>query len=115
MSETESDLQNPSQANDSTEKFEELRRIVNLLFAGLIISSFTLTAYLGLEARRAAVLAAATKAEAEQVDRELKQADANVEPAVSKLVEFGHTHPDFQAKVLSKYQISTNGSAGAKK
>lgn len=115
MSDPEHELQNDPRAAESTENCGDLRRTVNLLFAGLIISSFTLTAYLGLEASRAASIAKFRKFQAETADKELKQTQAGVQAFLSKLSDFGRTHPDFQAKVLSKYQAPTSSSAGAKK
>jgi hypothetical protein len=114
MSESENDMQNVSQADEAGNS-RELHRTVNLLFAGLIITSLTLTAYLGLEAKRAGTLASGANAQAERVEQEFKQTEANVHTAFEKLQEFARTHPDFQAKVLSKYTMTTNSSAGATK
>ena len=115
MSDAEHDLQNDSRMAELTEKCEDLRRVVNLLLGTLVISSFTLTAFLALEASRAAGIAKFRNSQVDTADRELKQDGANVEMYLSKLLDFGRTHPDFQAKVLSKYQISTNGPAAGKK
>lgn len=115
MSETESDMPNSPREAELMEKSQELQRLVNLLFAGLVITSFTLTAFLGLEARRATVQLSYAKPQADQAIQIVKQTDANDQAILSKLIEFGRTHPDFQNKILSKYKITANPPAGAKK
>lgn len=114
MSDTEGSMQNASREAELTENSQELRRLVNLLFAGLVITSFTLTAYLGLEARRASVQLSFIKPQAEQTLSVLKQTGTHDQAILSRLVEFARTHPDFQNKVLSKYNFA-NSPAGAKK
>ena len=54
MDQPENDLQKMPQSADLREECDDLRRQVNLLFSGLIVASFTLTLYLGLQAKRAA-------------------------------------------------------------
>ena len=89
--------------------------MVNLLFAGLVITSFTLTAYLGLEARRAAVQLTYLKPQVEQTLSAVKQTGDHDQAILSKLVEFGRSHPDFQSRILSKYKIEPSAPAGTKK
>ena len=115
MSETEQDKPNAPREAELTENSQDLRRLVNLLFTGLVITSFTLTTFLGLEARRAAVQLSFLKPQADQAMKIVQQTDTNDEAVFSKLVEFARTHPDFQNKVLSKYKIAENPPAGAKK
>lgn len=115
MSETENDKPNAPREAELAEKSEDLRGVVNLLFAGLVITSFTLTAFLGLEARRAAVQLSYARPQAEQLIKIVQQNDANDQIIFSKLVDFARTHPDFQNKILSKYKLTENPPAGAKK
>lgn len=84
----------------------ELRRLVNLLFAGLIVSSFTLTAFLGLQGNRTSKEAAATKAQAQEITQAVQQQEAAIRETYQKLADFGRRHPDFQNQVLSKYKIA---------
>jgi len=114
MSETENNMPNASRETELTEKCRELSRMVNLLFAGLVITSFTLTAFLGLEAKRSAKLHSFRKQQAEDTMTALKQTDAHDQAILSRLVEFGRTHPDFQNKVLVKYNITANPAGGKK-
>jgi hypothetical protein len=113
MNEPENNLQNTSRSVDSDEKYESLSRQVNLLFGALIVTSFTLTAYLGLQMRRASVELIAIQPRADEATKLIQQDDANAQSAFSKLEEFGRTHPDFQAKILSKYKVNTNAPMAA--
>lgn len=103
------------QSNDHEAQINYLSRQVSMLFAALIVTSFTLTVFLGLEARRAARDYSAIKPQADQALKVIQQDDATVASVYSKLVEFGKTHPDFQTKVLSKYSVDTNSTAAAPK
>lgn len=93
------------------EKCGELRRVVNVLFAGLVVTSFTLTAYLGLEARRAAQDADGARRVTDYWQQVVRQDDTAIQDFYSKIQEFGRTHPDFQKVVLSKYKITSNAQA----
>jgi len=109
MNEPGNDL--PSQPVENSETVDALRRQINLLFGGLIIVSFTLTAFLGLQARRAAIDLAAIQRPASEALKIAEQDDAAVKNTFAKLVEFGRTHPDFQKEVLSKFRLNTNSPA----
>jgi len=110
MNETET---NPAADMSANEKIESLRSQMNLLFGALLVASFTLTAFLGLQARRASLDLLALKGPAEESMHLVQQDNAGVEAALGKLVEFGRTHPDFQRAVLSKYQTNTNSASAA--
>lgn len=115
MNEPESELQSGSGAAALEEKFAELNRVTNLLFAALVVISFTFTTYLGVLSRRTAADAAVAKQHADDALRAVQQDDAVIQAFYSRLQEFGHTHPDFQARVLSKFKITgTNAPAGKK-
>jgi hypothetical protein len=93
----------------------DLRRQINVLLGALVITSFTLTAFLGLEARRASAEFMAIKPRAEEAEKAIAQDNANVQTVFSKLQEFGRTHPDFQSKILSKYKLNSNAAKEAPK
>lgn len=114
MNEMENDPQDAFHATDPVENLD-LRRLVNLLFVGLIFTSFTLTAYLGMEARRAWVDLAIIQPRAERAVVMLNEDNASAEGIYMKLADFARTHPDFQNKVLSNYKVATTAPAGAKK
>ena len=106
MNEPEITPQKTPRSADANEVHESLSRQINLLFAALIISSFTLTAYLGLEARRAWMDYNATKPQVDAALRAFQQDSASVQSALTKLQEFARTHPDFQKQILAKYKIN---------
>ncbi len=95
--------------------YENLRRHVTLLFGALIISSFTLTAYLGLQARRSSVELMNIKPREIEAIKAVDQDNAAVQSVYQKLADFGRTHPDFQKQILSKYKVSTNAPPAVKK
>lgn len=102
----------PNDSGESNEKIESLRSQMNLLFGALLVASFTLTAFLGLQARRASLDLLNLKGPAEETVRLAQQDNAAVANTFAKLIEFGHTHPDFQKVVLAKY-LSTNAAPAA--
>ena len=115
MNEPENNLQNSSRLTDMSENYEALRRQFNLVFIGLVVTSFTLTVFLGLQAKRSAAELSVIKPRAEETAKVVQQNDANVQALFAKLTEFGRTHPDFQLKILSKYRIDTNAPGTAPK
>ncbi len=86
---------------------QELRRLINILFGGLILTSFTVTAYLGLQMKRAGEEATQTKAQASELARAVQEEDSTIQATFSKLSEFARKHPDFQYQILSKYKVNT--------
>lgn len=115
MNELQQNLESAPNPANADEKYEGLRRQISLLFAGLIVTSFTLTAYLGLQARRVSLDLLAVKPRANEMVRLFKQDDAAVQSVFAKLTDFARTHPDFQKQILSKYRLNTNAPAAAVK
>ena len=111
MSEPENNPQTISPAADPEGTNAELQRLINILFAGLILTSFTVTAFLGLQSKRAAEEAAQAKTQSEELIRAVQQEEANIQFTYGKLLDFGHKHPDFQTLILSKYRLATNAPA----
>src|SRR5579871_2819895 len=105
MNETENNPGAPTPYPEAN--FQELQRLVNILFGALILSSFTLTVFLGLQMKRAHQEAANTKVQAEQLMQTVQQEDAGIQAAYAKLSEFARKHPDFQNRILSKYKFTT--------
>jgi hypothetical protein len=106
MNQPESSL--TSRPVDIGETCEDLRRQITVLFGALVVTSFTLTAFLGLEARRSSAELLAIKPRAEEAEKLISQDNATVQSVYAKLEEFGRTHPDFQSKVLVKYKINNH-------
>lgn len=110
MNEPEMNLNPGAARSTDSDEVESLRRQVALLFGALVISSFTLTAFLGLQARRASVELVATQPRAEEAFKLVQQDNAAMQMAFSKLTEFARTHPDFQKQILSKYKVNSNAA-----
>lgn len=100
----------PADMGDANEKIESLRSQFNLLFGAVLVASFTLTAFLGLQARRASLDLLALKGPADESMRLVTQDNTAVENTFDRLSEFARTHPDFQKVVLSKFHLSTNAA-----
>ena len=98
---------------DKNEQTETLRYQMNLIFSGLLVISFTLTAYLGLQARRASLDLITLQGPAAETMKLAQQDDLAVETAFGKLQEFARSHPDFEKVVLSKYHLNTNSAPAA--
>ena len=108
MDQPENNLPEVSRPMDSQDTPEDLRRHVNLLFGALLISSLTLNLYLGLQGKRAAAELVAVQTRAAAQLNQNQQDIAGIHAIYVKLVEFGRTHPDFQTRILSRYQFDTN-------
>ena len=112
MNETQTNPPDFSPAADLAEQCRNLQRLVNVLFTGLILTSFTLTAFLGLQAHRTSVELELIKRRADQDAALLQQDNAASQAIYAKLAECARTHPDCQNKVLAKYKVSSSASSG---
>jgi len=106
MSEPENITSTPASSREKNEIADlreqclDLNRQVSLLMVGLIVASFTLTAFLGVQSIRAG-------RELEQMNQMMnatRQEQANLEGVLARLIEYAKTHPDFMP-VLGKYGI----------
>jgi hypothetical protein len=104
---------NPPATSDSNEKIDGLRSQMNLMFGALLIASFTLTAFLAIQARRASLDLLSLRGPAAESMRLVQQDNQMVEATYAKLTDFARTHPDFQKVVFAKYRLSTNGAPAA--
>jgi hypothetical protein len=107
MNEPENNPQSGTPDAGLEDKCRELGRIVNVLFAALVITSFTLTAYLAVQASRTSGEATQAKAQADKYMEAVDQDNAKIRGAFDKLLEFAHKHPDFYNQVLAKYKNNT--------
>jgi hypothetical protein len=115
MDTPENDLSNAARPMDNVDAIESLRRQVNLLLGGLIITSFTVTAFLGLQARRASADLMALAQPAQETARVSQQEGQSMQAFVLQLEEFARSHPDFQKQVLAHYRFNTNPPAAPAK
>lgn len=98
------------------DQIEDLRRQINLLFGALIIASFTLTIYLGLQARRASKDLAEVQNAVEQSLKMIQQEDGAAAGTIEKLKDFARTHPDFdKQQILPMFRVNTNAPAAPPK
>lgn len=111
MSIPENDPQAGSPSVEPEANSQDLNRLVNILFAAMILSSFTLTAYLGLQMKRASEEETAAKSQSVELAQAVRQQDASIQATYEKLSEFAHKHPEFQKDVLNKYKLSVTPPA----
>ena len=104
MSDMEDQKPEASQIAELKEQCENLGQQVRTLLYGLVVASFTLTAFLGLQARRAGKELLAIQPQAAQVNELSKREEVGLRTFLGQLVEFSKTHPDYAA-ILEKYKI----------
>ena len=80
-----------------------LQREIGLLLGALLVVSFTLTAFLGLQAHRAGQELDMIQPQAIQMGQAIKNEQPGIQTFLSKLGEYAKTHPDFT--VLSQHGI----------
>jgi len=110
------DLENPpAHSENSNEEIENLRSQMNLMFGCILVASLTLTAFLGLQARRASLEAVALKGPAVGLAQQMRQQDVAMSNTLTKLAEFARTHPDFQKIIRFNTNTNTAPAVPAKK
>src|SRR5438128_955740 len=109
MNESENENPGASTLAELKEECAGLRRQTNMLQVGLLVTSLTLTAYLGVQNVRAGKELEASR----QILEASRQEMANIQVLVTRLNEYSRTHPDF-VPILTKYgirQSPTNSAA----
>ena len=104
MSDLENQKPEAVEIAELKEQCESLGQQVRTLLYGLVVASFTLTAFLGLQARRAGKEVVAIRPQAAQVNEISRREEQGLGLFLGRLVDFGKTHPDY-AVLLDKYQI----------
>ncbi len=102
MSEFENKPSESSELGELKEQVAALNRQATFLFIALVVLSFTLTAFLGLQWRRAGKELDAMKQQVAQMQQTGKQEGPQVQALFGRLVEYGKTHPDL-TPLLNKY------------
>ena len=82
-------------ATDWKQEYLDLQKRVNLLLFGMVILSFTLMAFLGLQSRRTSKDLEAMRPNALQIVEMNKQDGPRVDALRAKLLEYAKTHPEF--------------------
>jgi len=103
MSETEMSSPAPGELSD---QIAVLRQQVFTLLLALIVVSATLAAYLFYQSRVLGRDLNNFKPQAAQVIQAFNQSRPKVENFVNQLIAYGQTHPEFQQRVLNKYNLS---------
>jgi hypothetical protein len=101
---------------DVEQELSALRRSSGLMLVALVVLSLTLSAFLWLQARRSGSDLRMVRQQVQQVQEANSKEGPAIQNFVSRLVQYGQTHQEFQ-QVLSKYNIrmgATNaGPTGA--
>jgi hypothetical protein len=98
------------EADDVNQQCVSLQRQMTTLLLAVVIVSGTLTVFLWRQARYARHDLDAIKPTAAQIIQEFNQKQAGLQTFVSKVAEYGRTHPDF-APIMNKYKLTSITSA----
>jgi hypothetical protein len=106
----------PNEVSELKEQCAGLQRQLTVMLLGLAICSLTLTGFVGLQVRRVSKDLQAVRPQARQVAEAAAKEMPILQSFMSKLADYGKTHPDFQP-IVNKFGLATNviTSLGAKK
>jgi len=104
MSETE-DIVTNSELDDLKDQCASLNSLVNTLLVALTVISLTLTAFIGLQSRRAGKDVKAIRPQATQIIEAFQKQQPVIKKFVAQLAAYGKTHPDFEP-IMKKYDLS---------
>jgi hypothetical protein len=103
MNEPESKMTDSSELAELRTQHEALQKQVTRLLLGLVVLSLTLTAFMGLMARRAGTELKAIRPQATQVMEISKKEEPAIQAFWGKLVNYSKSHPDF-VPYVEKYK-----------
>ena len=104
MSPTEDTMSESPEVAELRQQCHALRRQGMILMVGLVIASFTLTAFLAVQFRRTSKDLEAVRDRRAKLQEAGKKDAQAVQALVAKLSEYGKSHPDFAA-LLAKFGI----------
>lgn len=111
MSEIENNVPNP-ELKDLKEQCASLSSLVSTLLVALTVISLTLTAFIGLQSRRAGKDVKAIRPRATQIIEVFQKQQPVIKKFVTQLAAYGKTHPDF-APIMKKYNLAEVTNAAA--
>jgi hypothetical protein len=106
----------PDEVAELKEQCAGLERRLTLVLLGLVLCSLTVTGFVGLQVRRIGKDLDAVRPQARQVAEASAKEMPVVQTFMTKLTDYGKTHPDFQP-IVTKFGLTTNAVAalGTKK
>ncbi len=105
MSDTENAIQDPSEVAALKQQCATLNSQVATLLVALTVVSLTLTAFIGLQSRRAGNDLKGFRPQVTQIKEAYQKQEPTIKNLVSKLAEYGKTHPDFEP-IVKKYNLT---------
>ena len=111
MSDTENDLPNP-EVDDLREQYAALHSLLTTLLVALTLVSLTLTAFIGLQSRRAGKEVKAIRPQATQIIEAYQKQQPVIKKFVTQLAEYGKSHADFEP-IMKKYGLSNVTATGS--
>src|SRR5262245_9410085 len=112
MNEGENKPMDTPETEDWKARYMDLSRQIFLLRVTLLVASLTLTIFLGLQSYRMGHDVNAVRNQMQQIMDASKKESEFTTALVTKLVDYGQSHPDFM-KILNKYPIKITQSPGA--
>jgi hypothetical protein len=106
----------PNELSELKEQCAGLQRQLTLVLLGMAVCSLTLTGFVGLQVRRVSKDLTIMRPQARQVAEASAKETPMLQNFMTKLADYGKTHPDFQP-IVTKYGLATNviSGLGAKK
>ena len=104
MSDTETNPPNP-ELDDLREHYAALHSLLTTLLVALTLVSLTLTAFIGLQSRRAGKEVKAIRPQATQIIEAYQKQQPAIKKFVAQLAEYGKSHADFEP-IMKKYGLN---------
>jgi hypothetical protein len=109
MNEPEKTTADAGELTELKEQLSGVSRQVNMLLVAAVVGSLTVTAFVGLQGRRAGRDLDVVRPQATQVVEANKKEEPVIQNFAQKLVEYGKAHPEF-APIVNRYGLATNAA-----
>jgi hypothetical protein len=108
------DIKAPGQTreNDTQAQLDALRHLITSTLILVIVISGTFNIYLLRQWRTVSKELEVVRPQAEKMVKDFQQNTPLMDDFVSKITDYGRTHPDF-APILAKYNLRPAGAIGA--
>src|SRR5664280_414994 len=110
MNEIQSKTPDSPETSELQNRCASLDRRLSFLLLVVFVISGTLTVFIGVQSRRLGRDLTASLPQATEIMNKAKPETPVISAFMSKLAEYGRTHPEF-APITAKYRLTTNAPA----
>ena len=110
MNEIQSKTPDSPETSEIQNRCASLDRRLSFLLLAVFVISGTLTVFIGIQSRRLGKDLAASLPQATEIMNKAKGEMPVINAFMSKLTEYGRTHPEF-SPIIAKYRLGTNAPA----